>query len=93
MSYLVSQDPPVNLFDAVMADRDEREEHTASLVGKTAVWKIRVYGPAKFAERSGVISFVINNSAFTKEGKRLLLIDMVDTPDEVGGGGMWAVAS
>jgi hypothetical protein len=91
MSYLVSQDPRVNLFDAVMASREARSVVVNALIGKTAMWKIRVYGPAKFAERTGEISFVIGNSAFTKEGHELRLIDIVASPDKVGGGGMWAV--
>lgn len=63
------------------------------LVGKMAVWKIRVYGPAKFAERSGIISFVSGNVAYTKEGRALRLIDVVATPMAVVGGGSWAVAA
>lgn len=62
------------------------------LVGKRAVWKIRVYGPAKFSERSGVIAFVSGNSAFTEKGRRLRICDMVDAPSAVIGGGTWAVA-
>lgn len=63
----------------------------SELLGKTAVWKIRVYGPAKFAERAGTIKFISGNSAFTEQGHELRLIDMVASPDKVGGGGMWAV--
>lgn len=63
---------------------------TSHLIGKTAVWKIRVYGPAKFAERSGVIAFISGNSAFTHHGHELRLGDMVATPGHVVGGGSWA---
>lgn len=64
----------------------------ASLVGQRAVWKIRVHGPAKFAERHGTIAFISGQSAFTRDGHQLRLGDMVATPDAVIGGGSWAVA-
>ena len=61
------------------------------LIGKTAVWKIRVHGPAKFEQRSGVIAYISGNSAFTKEGHALRGVDMVASPEAVVGGGSWAV--
>ena len=91
MSYLVTEAPKVNLFDAVKAAQSARAEVVKAAIGKTAVWKIRVYGPAKFAERTGVIAYVIGNSAFTEEGRELRLMDMVASPEAVGGGGMWAI--
>jgi len=63
------------------------------LIGKTAVWIIRVYGPAKFAARTAPIAFISGNSAFTDGGRQLRLIDMVPTPDAVVGGGSWAVSA
>jgi hypothetical protein len=93
MSYLVAEAPKVNLFDAVMAAREARAEVVKAAVGKTAVWKIRVFGPAKFTERSGVIAYIIGNSAFTSEGHELRLMDMVDSPAAVVGGGSWSLAS
>lgn len=62
------------------------------LIGKRAVWKIRVFGPAKFAERSAAISFISGNSAFTDGGHQLRLCDMVEAPSAVVGGGSWAVS-
>ena len=61
------------------------------LIGKRAVWKIRVHGPAKFDERSGLIAFVSGNSAFTDQGRELRKGDMVASPNAVIGGGTWAV--
>jgi len=72
---------------------EQRHAERGSLIGKTAVWKIRVYGPAKFAERSGSIAFISGNSAFTKDGHELRLADMVPAPDAVVGGSSWAVTS
>ena len=61
------------------------------LIGKRAVWKIRVHGPAKFDERSDTIASVRGNSAFTDQGRELRICDMVASPNAVIGGGTWAV--
>jgi hypothetical protein len=69
----------------------KREALADLMIGKRAIWKIRVHGPAKFDERSGVIAFVSGNSAFTDQGRELRICDMVDAPSAVIGGGTWAV--
>lgn len=61
------------------------------MIGKTAVWKVRVHGPAKFAERTDEVVSVVGNSVLTKGGKSLRLIDHVDHPDKVVGGGSWSI--
>jgi hypothetical protein len=76
--------------DSAAAKADEQRD--LDLTGKTAVWKIRVHGPAKFAVRSGLISMIMDRVAYTKEGHALRLDDMVASPDAVIGGGSWAVA-
>lgn len=62
------------------------------LIGKRVVWKVRVYGPAKFSEGSGSIAFVSGNSAYTDQGRELRSGDMVASPSAVIGSGTWALA-
>lgn len=61
------------------------------MIGKTAVWKVRVHGPAKFTEKTDEIVSTIGNTVLTKGGKSLRLADHVDHPRQVIGGGSWAI--